>query len=94
MKTQYPELIGRIRAGKDALREARRTAPLEEKLRQLVKAQHLYVQVVGSRRGLEEWQRPWNVLNVVSKSCVIGPTGVEPKKPSVASATRSNWALQ
>ena len=50
-----------LRDGKDALRHARRSAPLPEKLRQIVQAQHLYVQVVGSRRPLQPLERPWDI---------------------------------
>jgi len=74
------ELMRRLRDGKDALRQARRNAPLAEKLRQIVQAQHLYVQVVGSRRSLEPWERPWDVPSVISESGVINPNGIERTK--------------
>ena len=93
MPTTSPELMRNIRSGKDALRESRRNAPLSEKLRQMVQAQHLYVQVVGSRRALNSLERPWNVLNVMSQSFVIGPHGSEPAK-TMATSTRSQWLRQ
>jgi hypothetical protein len=87
-----PELMRRLRAGKDALRQARREAPLSEKLRQLVYAQHLYVQVAGSRRQLKPWQRPWNILNQVSEFVVIGSGQIEPTtKARVITSAHAQW---
>jgi hypothetical protein len=80
-----------LRDGKLALRQARRSAPLDEKLRQLVHAQHLYVQVVGSRRPLKSWQRPWNILNEIRESVVIREDGVEATKPPAVGSSRSQW---
>jgi hypothetical protein len=88
------EAIRRLREGKDSLRQARRQAPLHEKLRGLVKAQHLYVQVVGSRRPLKPWQRPWNILNEVAEGIVIGVDRIEPTKPSAVGSAHARWTLQ
>lgn len=91
MPVVQSELMQHLRAGKDALREARRRAPLDEKLRQLVQAQHLYVQVAGSRRPLKPWQRPWNILNEVTDSVVIGVDGITPTRQSAAATTHVQW---
>ena len=91
MHPSSPDFINRLREGKDSLRQARRGAPLSEKLRQLVFAQHLYVQVVGSRRPLKSWQRPWNILNEVSDFVTISEGRIEPTiVPAVASA-QTHW---
>jgi hypothetical protein len=93
MPTASPELMRRLRDGKEALRQARRSAPLSEKLRQLVYAQHLYVQVAGIRRQLKPWQRPWNILNHVRDSVVIGPQQIQPITPALhlMPSARSRW---
>lgn len=80
MPSALPQVIFQLREGKAALRRDRRGATLEEKLRQLVQAQHLYVQVVGSQRPLKSWQRPWNILSDVKES-VVKPVGY----------SRSHW---
>ena len=90
MPTIRPELV-RLRQGKDALRLERRSAPLAEKLRQLVYAQHLYVQVAGSRRQLKPWQRPWNILSDVSECVVIGPSEIEPTRAPLSGSAQSQW---
>ena len=82
----------RLRDGKDALRQARRNAPLAEKLRQLVYAQHLHAQVVGSRRPLKPWQRPWDILSDVREYLVIKDDTVEvDPQPSTLSSSSSHW---
>ena len=91
MPTVSPELVRRLRAGKDTLRQSRRNAPLAEKLLQLVRAQHLYVQVVGSRRPLKPWQRPWNIVNNIHESVVISPDQIEPTKPRVMGSAQARW---
>ena len=88
--TVHPELIQRLRDGKSALRQSRRQAPLDEKLLQLVRAQHLYVQIVGSRRPLKPWERPWNILSDVQESVIIRPDRIEPTR-ATGSAARAEW---
>ena len=86
------ELLRRLRQGKTELRQARRSAPLDVKLRELVRAQYLYVQIAGSRRQLKPWQKPWNILSDVRDSIAIGgnPTDVQPIKLTTGSS-RSDW---
>ena len=91
MAVLQSDVMLRLRQGKDALRSARRRAPLEEKLRQLVHAQHLYVQIVGSRRPLQPWQRPWNILNEIKECVVIGVDGIEPMKSSAVGSAHAQW---
>src|SRR5262245_58213916 len=82
----------RLRSGKSSLREARRSASLPEKLRQLVHAQHLYVQVAGSRRTLKPWQKPWNILSDVQDSIVIGEDSIDVlRHKSTTGSSRSDW---
>lgn len=49
-----------IRAGKEALRYERRNAPLSEKIKELIKLQHLYCQIVKTRRPLKLIEKPWD----------------------------------
>lgn len=95
MPTASPDLMRRLRSGKDSLREARRSAPLNEKLRQLVYVQHLYVQVAGVRRQLKPWQRPWNILDHVRDSVVINSSHIDPTPLRVSPTARplalSQW---
>lgn len=90
MSSISPQVIVHLRQGKNALRQERRGAPLEEKLRQLVQAQHLYVQIVGSRKALNPLQRPWNILSDVKDAVVIRPEGVESTEAPIG-VSRSQW---
>jgi len=56
-----PELLEKLRAGKAALREERIALPLPEKVRQLLELQRIYCSIVGRRRPLQPWERPWDV---------------------------------
>lgn len=65
---------------------------MEEKLRQLVYAQHLYVQITGSVRPLKPWQKPWNILSDVRESVVIGEGSIEEHRQKASTgASRSEW---
>jgi hypothetical protein len=55
------ELLAKLRAGKEALRERRRTLPLPEKVRQLLELQRIQVPLLARRRPLRSWERPWDV---------------------------------
>lgn len=54
-------LIDTLRAGKARLRRERRVASLDQKVQAVLKAQRMYVEIVGSQRPLRPWQRPWNI---------------------------------
>ena len=85
------DLIRRLRDGKDALRHARRSLSLEEKLKDLVHAQRMYVEIVASRRALERWERPWNILSDVRDSIIIRDGIFEPRPAAAFSASSSHW---
>ena len=53
------DTIRTLRDGKAALRQQRRRASLEDKLVELVRLQHIYVQIVSSRRPLLPIEKPW-----------------------------------
>ena len=82
-------VMHRLREGKSQLRYARQHAPLSEKLRQLVYAQHLYVQIAGSRRKLMPWQKPWNVISDVRESVIFRGAAVEPNHTSIVTSSDS-----
>lgn len=86
-------LIQKLREGKAALRCDRRSAPLEEKLQELVQAQRMYVEIVASRRALNPWERPWDILSDVRDAIAIGGGMVEPRKapPAGFSVSSSHW---
>ena len=86
-------LIQDLREGKAALRRDRRSAPLEEKLRELVQAQRIYVEIVASRRALNPWERPWDILSDVRDAIRMSGGMVEPLKapPAAFSASSSHW---
>jgi hypothetical protein len=56
-----PQLVVQLRAGKAALRAQRTALPLREKVRQLLQLQEIYVSLLGKRRSLQPWERPWRV---------------------------------
>lgn len=55
----YDHTIQVLRDGKTAIRQIRQRSEIEEKLLDLVRLQHIYVQIVGSRRPLRLRERPW-----------------------------------
>jgi hypothetical protein len=84
------DLIRRLRDGKAALRLARRSESLEEKLRDIVRAQRMYVEIVRTRRALKPWEQPWNILSDVRDAIIIGDGMVERGSVSVT-ASSSHW---
>ena len=57
-----PELLASLRAGKEALHEAQRNSPLQEKIRRLIELQKIDY-AIRVKRGdkLEPWQKPWEI---------------------------------
>ena len=81
-----------LHEGKDLLRRTRRDASLAEKLVDLWRAQHVYVEIVGSRRQLQPWERPWNLMSDVRDAVIIQDGAVQSTKTVPAfSASRSHW---
>lgn len=56
-----PELLARLRRGKDELRERRRQMSLKEKVAMVLELQRLYLPLLERRRPLAPWERPWDV---------------------------------
>jgi hypothetical protein len=56
-----PELIARLRRGKEGLRRERERLPLPEKVRQVIELQRVVYPLLARRRALEPWERPWEV---------------------------------
>jgi len=56
-----PELLARLRAGKDQLRVRRRALPLREKVAQLLELQRIQFPLMRQQRSLRPWERPWDV---------------------------------
>ena len=83
-------LIEGLRQGKTALRLARRDAPLDEKLRDLVRAQQMYAEIVAARRPLKPSERPWDILSDVREAVILSEGMVGSQKASVFSAS-SDW---
>jgi hypothetical protein len=86
-------LIQKLREGKAALRLARRNASLEEKLQQLVRAQRMYLEILASRRALNPWERPWDILSDIRDAIAIRDGNVEPQKvpATTFSVSSSHW---
>ena len=55
------DLLQRLRDGKRVLRRARVPMSLEEKVRQVVELQKIFVNVVGRRRALKPVERVWKL---------------------------------
>lgn len=88
----FDNTVKRLRDGKATLRRARQSAPLELKILDLWRAQQVYVQIVGSRRQLMPWERPWNIMNDVRDAIVIKDGVVEAdEKTRSVNASRSQW---
>jgi hypothetical protein len=67
----YEDAIRVLRDGKAVLRQMRQRASIEEKLLDLWRGQHVYVQIVGGRRPLRPWERPWNIRSDVRDTVVL-----------------------
>jgi hypothetical protein len=86
------DLIHTLREGKELLRRTRRNASLDQKLHDLWRAQHIYVQLVGNRRPLRPWERPWNIMSAVREAVIIRDGAVQSIGTFPAfSASRSHW---
>ena len=89
----WDETVRVLRDGKAALRQMRQSAPLDAKLKDLWRAQHVYVQIVGSRRPLEPWEQPWNIMNDVRDAVIFKKDGaIETiERSDRLSSSRSHW---
>jgi hypothetical protein len=88
----FDQTVKTLHDGKAALRRARQVAPLEEKILDLWRAQHIYVQIVETRRPLMSWERPWNIMNDVREAVVIKDGVVKPaERMPMFSASPSHW---
>jgi hypothetical protein len=57
-----PELLAKLREGKNALHAEQRNLPLPEKVRQLLELQKIDFAIrVARGEKLESWQRPWDI---------------------------------
>ena len=56
-----PELIAKLRQGKDALRREREALPLREKVRQVIELQRLQYPLLLRQRAVAPWEHPWDV---------------------------------
>lgn len=56
-----PELIGRLREGKEALRERRRSMSLRDKVGEVLELQRMMLPLLARQRTLRWWERPWDV---------------------------------
>ena len=56
-----PELLARLRAGKAALREHRRSLTLPERVQQVLDLQKIHYPLIARRRALQWWERPWEI---------------------------------
>ena len=61
--TVPPDVIERLRDGKRALRNARITMSLPDKVREVVKLQEFHVKTASRRRPLEPHERVWKLRN-------------------------------
>jgi hypothetical protein len=88
----FNETIRVLRQGKASLRSVRQRASIEEKLKDLWRGQHIYVQIVGSRRALQPWERPWDIMSDVRDSILIKDGTIESlNEPTVVSRSSSQW---
>lgn len=88
----FDETARALRDGKTGLRKTRRSASFNDKLIDLWRVQHAYVQIVGSRRPLKPWERPWNILSDVRDAIALKGNLVEDsRRQQPVSASRSRW---
>lgn len=89
----FAETVKVLHEGKAALRRNRQAAPLEEKILDLWRAQHLYVQIVGMRRQLMPWEQPWNIMSDLRESITVRNGELVEIDPArhPTTASRSRW---
>ena len=56
-----PDVITKLREGKNALHRSRVAMSPEEKIRQVVELQKIFVSIVGRRRALRPLERVWQL---------------------------------
>ena len=56
-----PELLARLHAAKAELHSRRTRMSLAEKVALVLELQRLYLPLLGRKRKLEPWERPWDV---------------------------------
>jgi hypothetical protein len=83
--------IQRLRAGKAALRRARLSASLEDKIQALLRLQRVYVDIVGSQRALSPRQRPWNITSSVRDAMTVSEDAIEFRPLDTFSASQTHW---
>jgi hypothetical protein len=86
----YEDTIRALREGKTRLRQMRQRASIEEKLLDLWRGQHAYVQIVKGRRPLYPWEQPWNIRSDVRDAIIIKDGAVESFDPPI-SGSSSRW---
>lgn len=59
--TKPSEFPIRLRGGKDALRQKRRSLSLPEKVQQVIALQSAVLPLIRRRRALHPWERVWEV---------------------------------
>src|SRR5262245_24924965 len=84
-------IVKTLRDGKAQLRRERISAPLDEKFQDLLRAQRLYVDIVGSQRALLPWQRPWNITGYITTTVVITDNSIEQSFPNYFTAHQATW---
>lgn len=62
------EILQRLRDGKVALRAARRSMTLAEKVREVVRLQRVALPLIRQRRELRAWERVWPLDDVTNHS--------------------------
>ena len=83
--------IRRLREGKAQLRLQRRSAPLEDKVQNLLHLQRLYVDIAATRRPLLPWQRPWNITSTVNDAVIVTNDLVSSRPVRALTAACSQW---
>lgn len=56
-----PELLTRLRKGKERVHEEHATLDLPRKVEQVLELQRLYLILLERQRPLRSWERPWDV---------------------------------
>src|SRR3954466_10804578 len=88
----FDETVRTLRDGKPSLRWMGQRASIEEKLLDLWRGQHAYVQIVRSRRPLRSWERPWDIMSDVRDDIVILDGTINTgRKPTPIGSSRSQW---
>ena len=88
MRRPSPELLARLRGGKERLHAAHASLDLPAKVEQVIELQRLYLPLLERQRPLRSWERVWTDSPARSERIAsgIGPGLIAPVETGMGAA--------